>query len=720
MKHALRFTFVASLAVSLSACGATSHATPVSQTHADEARVEQSGALSLLTLERPMGETIALSLWVDAGTLDGPNASHALIAASIVTARTGLQMRVTPDATSFRQLCTRNELTACVDRFGDALATREVAEEEFAAARAEIRERRERSFAEPARASLGLAVESLLGYAMHPLGDAEDEITRETLSTFLRMHYGPNRALVIAVGAHEHDALREATSRIDGPHAETSRAEREEHAGVLHALEESHLEPSWTFAARGASESDAQAMANAWRGRAGDRAQVSLFPTRLGWVATLTLQGNDPALLSHAATWMRARAGTTRAPQDDDAWSLSHRHGEAWAARPDATTGRVAFAGVGAVDVSLSATLDALLAPHAPTLARTDHGVRVELDGGVLHIVDALGGERGAVEVRMEGAATDGPNVGASAIAMEALRSRCFAGAETSLDGAAIRVTVRDDAPALAERAAWIIDCVALARPAMEALDHAQRTRIAHAADDAERRAIVARMLSPQAPGWILPEGSHASLGDTTLEDVNERIQAWSGAFEVRLGWPTQLSDEDALTLAQRILPPRTARADALRAPPTSRPIEANEVRVHADLPAPEVILAVRVDGVDLRGSGAGACVPIQAWTRQHAISPTWQASGEARGWSWCAVALPTWPEGDAPSLDTESLREQMQEASAQTARTHDLMRADVAGAARALWEDGNGALAGPLEVSLRRAFVEPSPPPLRRRASHP
>ena len=720
MKQALRFSFVASLAASLSACGATSHATPVSPTHADEARVEQSGALRLLTLERPMGETIALSLWVDAGTLDGPNASHALMAASIVAARTGMQMRVTPDATSFRQLCTRNELTVCIDRFGDALATREVSEEEFEAASTEIRERRERSFAEPARASLGLAVESLLGHTMHPLGDAEDEITRETLSAFLRMHYGPNRALVIAVGAHEHDALREATSRVDGPHAETSRAEREERAGVLHALDESHLEPSWTFAARGASESDAQAMVNAWRARAGDRAQVSLFPTRLGWVATLTLPGNDLALLSHAATWMRARGGTTRAPQDDDAWSLSHRHGEGWAARPDAATWRVAFAGVGAVDVSLTTTLDGLLAPHAPTLARTDQGVRVELDGGVLHIVDALGGARGAVEVRMDGAATEGPNVGASAIAMEALRSRCFAGAETSLDGTAMRVTVRDEAAALAERAAWIIDCVALARPAMEALDHAQRTRIAHAADDAERRAVVARMLSPQAPGWILPEGSHASLGDTTLEDVNERIRAWSGAFEVRLGWPTQLSDEDALTLAQRILPPRSARADALREPPNSRPIEAAEIRVHADLPAPEVILALRVDGADSQGSGAGACVPILAWTRQHSVSPTWQASGEARGWSWCAIAVPTWPEGDAPSLDTESLRERMQEASADAARARDLTRADVVGAARALWEGANGALAGPLEASLRRAFVEPSPPPLRRRSSHP
>ena len=700
----------------LTACGAGTRATREGAT-STRTEVEQSGALSLLVLERPMGETVALSLWIDVGTMDAPNASHALIAGQVLSSRLDLEMRVTADATSFRQLCVRAELDTCLARFGEVLRAREVSEEEFAGALIAVRQRREHGLADTQRASLGLAVESLLGRAVRPLGDAADDVTREGVSRFLAAHYGPNRALIVVVGEGDREALREAAMRLDGPSAEATHAALEDGAATLHAFDESHLPPSWTFAARAESEREARAMADAWLARAGDEEGVSVFPTRLGWVATLSTSSNDPEALLRMATWMRARDFRAHTPVPSDAWALSHQHGDAWASRDDrARTLRVSFAGAGQVDPAIAERLDALLGTRTQAVARDANQVRVTVDGSVLSVVDELGGETASVELRFAGAASDGPTTGASAIALEALHARCFEDASAALEGGSLRVVVHAPVDALPERAALALDCVAAFAPSPDVLDQARRARIARATIDSERRAVVARLLSPEAPGWIVPEGARTSLSDVPNVDVEARLLAWRTTRDVVIGWPTQLEESEAQALALQVIPPRmgpaTPTLEALR----TRPVVAEETRMHAEIADAEIIVAVRVDGADQPGAGEGACASLDAWSHARSARPHWRARGEALGWSWCAMALRAWPEGAAPSVDARELHEAIDAARMRGLQARDLARADVAMAARAMTERMETASDSVLRATFRRAIVEPAPPPLRRR----
>lgn len=700
----------------LTACGAGARATRESAT-LTRAEVERSGALSLLVLERPLGETVALSLWMDVGTMDAPNASHALMAGQVLSSRLDLEMRVTADATSFRQLCARAELDACLARFGEVLRARAVSEEEFARGLVALRQRREHGLADARRASLGLAVESVLGHAVRPLGDAEDDVTREGISRFLAAHYGPNRALIVVVGEGDREEMREAAMRLDGPTAEATRAVLDDGGATLHALDESHLPPSWTFAARAESERDARAMADAWIARAGDEEGVAVFPTRLGWVATLSTTSNDPAAVLRMATWMRARDFHAPTPVPSDAWTLSNQHGDAWASRDDRLrTRRVSLAGAGQVDASIAERVDALLGTRTPALARDANQVRVTVDGSVLSVVDALGGETASVELRFAGAASDGPTTGASAIALEALRTRCFEDASVALDGGSLRVVVYAPADALPERAALALDCVAAFAPSPDALDQARRTRIARATIDSERRAVVARLLSPEAPGWIVPEGARTSLSDVPNVDVEARLLAWRTTRDVVIGWPTRVDESEARELALRVIPPRIDAASAVAEVPRTRPIAAEETRVHAEIADAEIIVAVRVDGADQPGAGEGACASLDAWSHARSARPHWRARGEALGWSWCAMALRAWPEGPAPSVDARELHEAMDAAFTRGLQASDLARADIAMAARVMTERAETASGSALTATFRRAIVEPAPPPLRRR----
>lgn len=710
----MRRLVLAATCLGLSACGAGARATRQAST---TTQVEQSGALSLLVLERPLGDTVALSLWIDVGTMDAPNASHALIAAQVLSSRLGLEIRVTSDATSFRQLCARDELDVCLARFGEVLRARAVSEQELAQALIAVRQRREHGLAESRRASLGLALEGVLGRAIHPLGDAEDDVTREGLSRFLAAHYGPDRALVIAVGEGDSDAMREATMRVDGPSAEATREGLEDGAATLHAFDESHLPPSWTFAARAETEREARAMADAWLARAGDEESVSVFPTRLGWVSTLSTSSNEPRALLCMATWMRARDLRVHTPVQSDAWTLSHQHGDAWAARDDRTrTLRVSFAGAGRVDASTAERVDALLAARTPSLARDANLLRVTVDGSALSVVDSLGGETASVELRFAGAASDGPTTGASAIALEALHARCFEDASVTLDGGSLRVLFHAPADALAERAALALDCVAAYAPSPHALDHARRSRIARATIDSERRAVVARLLSPEAPGWIVPEGARTSLSDVPSVDVEARLLAWQTTRDVVIGWPRQLEESEARALALQVIPPRVDPAMPTSEAPRTSPIAAAETRVHAEIADGEIMVAVRVDGADQPGSGEGACASLDAWSHANAARPHWRARGEALGWSWCAIALRAWPEGAAPSVNAQALREAMDAARVRGLQARDLSRADVAMAARVMAERTQTASDSTLNATFRRAIVEPAPPPLRRR----
>ena len=710
----MRRAVLASTCLWLGACGASAGmregATPT------RSQVEQSGALSLLPLERPLGDTVALSLWIDVGTMDAPNASHALVAAQILSSRLGLETRVTSDATSFQQLCTRAELDVCFARFGEILSARTTTEEEFSRASIQIRQRREHGLADSRRASLGLAVEGVLGRAVHPLGDAEDEITRASLAAFLAAHYGPNRALVVAVSEGYRDALRDASMGVSGPRAEATRAEFEDGATTLHAFDESHLPPSWSFAVRGETELDARAIATGWLARA-DAESVATFPTRLGWVTTLSASTNDAATLMHMATWMRARDGRASTSVQSDAWTLSRQHGDAWAARDVAGRARrVSFAGAGQVDVSIAERLDALLAPRTPTVSREANVLRVALDGSELSIVDSLGGDVASAELRFAGAAGDGPTTGASVIAVEAIRARCFGDASVELDGASLRVRVYARPDAIGERAALAIDCIAATAPSGEALDQGRRVRIANATSDSERRAVVARMLSPEAPGWILPEGSRTSLSDVPSAEIEARLLAWRATREVLIGWPSTVSDGDARALALQVLPPRIETPTPVTQASRTSPMPTDELRAHAELPDAEVILAVRVDGADQPGSGEGACSVVDAWSHADAMTPHWRARGEALGWSWCAIALHAAQEGAPPSVDSTRLDEAMRVAQARGFQARDLARADVALAARALAERHISTTEPGLRVSIRRAWVEPAPAPLRRR----
>lgn len=672
----------AAMALALAGCGGA-RATIASQS-SDDVTPERVGQRALLVLERPMDGLVAVTVWIDAGALDG--ASAALVTAELVAASThDLDATVLPDGTRFRRMCEAESLATCVLEIGGAVALRSFSEEALADALRAVSSRRERGSSSSRREAEALAASGALGIELAPLGDAETTASRADVSAFLEDHYGAERSLWIAVGDVHRERFEELLRGVPSTAARASRHARhvEDAASSVRAVE--HPDAGhWAIATRVATSDEATALANAWAARRSlaRGVEVSAFPTRAGWLAMVSFprrEDQDVARWAHVEPEPLARASA-----GETAWDIADRLGARWIAGEPRAEERTGIALVGR---------DAEAATRAMTLERPaspwDEAARIPIgDAADLSIVWAL-----------PGPAEDGASAfGATRIASEILAHRCAAEGRVWADGDGV-VIVRSDSPlrarALASR--WR-DCVALSEPTIGEIEAARRVLVARATLEDERLAAAARAIAPHAPGLVAPEASRQALSDVPADDVLARWRSWRDAG--RWGLAGAVDERGAP-------PPTTSIAR----------VEGAEVHVRAAVAQPELVIIEAIPGC---GEGAHGAALERAWAslaRALGLEITWSAAGASRQLAWGAVAV----RGDAGAVHAF-----------ESSDLDDDARATATREAEHHAREARAALASPVELARRgalgpaggrcdarpirgRAWLEPHPAGARR-----
>ncbi|MBN1655798.1 MAG: hypothetical protein JXA30_18680 [Deltaproteobacteria bacterium] len=165
-------------------------------------------AVPILFVDKPTPGLVQLSLWVDAGSRDAAPPQVATVAAWVAARRAGsdVQAYVLPDGIEFSLLCESREITRCLFRMSRALASRNPGEKEVQQARSKLEKARLAAESkDQGRAADRLAITALFGSgadAFFPLGqiEADEGVTKASVGDFLANHFGPSRALLVAVG----------------------------------------------------------------------------------------------------------------------------------------------------------------------------------------------------------------------------------------------------------------------------------------------------------------------------------------------------------------------------------------------------------------------------------------------------------------------------------------------------------------------------------------
>ncbi|GAB4211410.1 MAG: hypothetical protein OHK0013_33130 [Sandaracinaceae bacterium] len=597
----------------------------------------RAGEVSVLAIPRPLGDMVALSLWIDAGTLDGPHASTAVVAAEVATARArerraDLEVLVTPDGTWFRTLCARGGLADCIDTWSRVLGTRRVEPIEVERAARDLAERRTRAAVSAEREAEALAVGAALGLALQPLGDAEDPVETQAIEAFLEANYGVDRALVIAVGDVTTEALAELVSRaLNAPRAHRPRATRVVTEGPRVKHEESSDDrPTWSVALRVPGEADAAAVLEAWRRRVRWWPGLTLaaFPTREGWVTLATFRG-DASRAAAAARWLGAwRLGRSVTPSwgSEGAWDLAERAGLVWVSDP-------------AHEVTLRVGVGVVGAVSQDDLARVERALDARADGSM--VLRELEGAAGmAVVWRLEGPATEpAAMLGSTALAARLLRDRCAPEAGLVLEPEQAMLTLRGEAATVAEAVSRWRDCLLLDEPSTEDVDRARRAAMVRVGPDDARRVAAAELAFGAAPSLVAPEAARDGLGRLEANDVVARWRAWARAeFQlVAVGAPAQIAalrNHVALSSVD-VLPLRASGPEVPNGPsPPTRTIEG--------LAGRELLVVARLEGCGANEIAQEALAALLARGRLLGGASGWRGAGCATesGLGWAALTM--------------------------------------------------------------------------------
>jgi hypothetical protein len=691
--------------VAMVGCGAAP--TRPGATGAEPVRA-RAGDVSIVAIPRPLGDVVALSLWLDAGTLDGAHGSASLLAAEIAAlrareARPDLEVAVVPDGTWFRSLCPRSELAICLDAWGRVVGTRTPTDAELEAAAVDLAARRARALARPERTSEALAVGAALGLSVRPLGEAEDPIDREEVAGFLDAHYGADRALVIAVGEVETDDLAALVSQhLTGPRASARRASRTPAPGSTTRHEEhADGEPTWSFAVRTSSEAEATGVVSGWRQRAHGWAalRTSAFPTRAGWVALATLRGDA----ERAVTVARWRSPATSAARlvswPEDAWSLAERAGLAWTAEPAEARGR--RAGMGVVgDVSEE---------DAAAVARAlDEGPSASFVTRVVGGVDGL-----ALVWPLEGPAYEAPHaLGSTVLAATMLHERCAPEATLTVEPEQILLSWRGEVGRVLDAAAFGRDCLARGAPSDEDVDRARRAAMARAGVGDARREAAAALSFAATPGLVASSGSREALARLETSDVQARWRAWAA----RVGWSVVGASEalatvraSGLGLEVDALP----ALDAIAATTTPGTAGVAAVRRLQGLAGRELLLTVPLAGCDAQEIATEALAALALHARRAGAAPTWREAGcgPRSGAGWAAIALSGVPDdaraAELLALPSPSLAAALGRGAERADRRRALEGGDPLAIARALAR-GRPSDGPPRAMEPRAQWLEP------------
>lgn len=228
----IRLLFASHVLIALSGCGA---AIEKIEPPARKA-ITIEGVIPVLYVSRLTPGFVQISLWVDAGSRDASPPQVATVAAWIAAdrAHSDLQVYVVPDGIEFSTICRSLEIDKCITWLGSALNARNPTQSEMRKARMRLVESRLRALSQDrARSSDRLALKALLGTdadSLFPLGErkADDRVTKTAVGDFLKAHFGPARALLVAVGEVQTSDLREAVQAAfsNNSKAHADRAQR--------------------------------------------------------------------------------------------------------------------------------------------------------------------------------------------------------------------------------------------------------------------------------------------------------------------------------------------------------------------------------------------------------------------------------------------------------------------------------------------------------------
>lgn len=614
----MRGAVLLALALASIGCGGVS-ARPATARTSDRAVPEHVGGRALLVVQRPLDGHVAISVWFDAGSLDGPNASVALVAADVAASGLdGVTWHVAPDGTAFRRLCPIASLSSCAGELARRLATFDVSEADLAGAIERVSTRRARGLGSARREAETLAVGAALGIELTPLGDAEDVVTREGVARYVDDHYGTERSLWIAIGETDTRGLAPILAEMPQRRAARSRGERQgrEDAATSRAAE-GHAGTVWALARRVEDGDAARALASAWWARRGlaNELAASAFPTRAGWVALVSFAGDDDDGIDVARWRDVLPAASARQTAHDDVWAIADRAGTEW------TVGAVPR--VGARDAL------ALVGPDADRrLEASAAGARRGAPWREATRIAVPGSDAIAIAWLLPGPIDDGAAArGASNIAAEILARRCVA--RELIDVGADGVIVHDVGPetvVLASASTWA-DCVALTTPTATEIDAARRTLIAQTDAQREREAIAAQLIVPAQPGAISPRPSLRELSDVPASDVLERWMSWRDGGRWGLAGAVDAASGRATT------------------PPISIDRAEAPERIATSLDAMERLLTFAQAECGSAAHGAAIRAALSREALSASVSLVWSSGGASRGLAWGAASATGSPD---------------------------------------------------------------------------
>lgn len=693
------------------------------------------GDVELVVRERATDGRIATALFVRA-----PEESAALRAVAgwiLETRLPALTSRATPDGLVLLARGESGDQRAMLDVLAAALATRAVTAEELAHALERLRAHRAGRAHDDRALAQRLAIESLVGERLDPLGDPseDDAIDLAAIDAWLAASLGLERTLVVVVGATSEESAQAdvAAALAEAPHVAAAAAPSAWQAGAARVAGGEH---GFAAAATATPDLDEAARLAAWVPRLVPSARATAFPLRGRALVVASVAGDEDELAGLALALARARELDEEAPArasrsaEDETLAI----GDAWLAQ---TTGawdpRIALGLVrteGPDDDGAERDDASLEAPAIPSAPRTIDGASGELTlaSGLRVRAREVDGEEVAVVLAFgAGAALDPPREhGRTALLAAVLARSC----EPSADDAWIGpddfgVVLRAEQGHLERTLLRAVECVRHAREEIAHTEGVRASAIAALSEDDRRRAWAARVLAPGAPGRIAPRGSPAGIA--AASELEAALDDALDARRAAIGIVAPAPVAHLLDVGQALGASLTAGRAPLEVPAPAAPASEDAFVTDPELARPEAIVALRATGRSEAGAAAAATTLAQALAAQ-GLAVRARAGGVSGDESYAYVvvsgedaALDALPRTTALVLASAAVPASLADDAAELARTHALARADVGVLARALAtapppdDDATAVAHALLAARPRFVMARPTTSPVRR-----
>lgn len=655
--------------------------------------------LHVMVLPRPTPDVVRLSLWIDAGTRDATPPQLATVSAW-AAARAGgtdVNVRVLPDGTEFWVECGNSDIESAIVQLARAIATRDVDAATLTALHGRLTSERSRQELDgrhvAARAALVAAVGDDFANELLPFGTAANDadVTGSRITRFLSDHFGPNRALLVAVGDTHADSLDRAiaTDLAAVSRAQATRAARTiPPPSTTTAALVGRATVGWVAAAIVGKDHSSAAAALAgvtgqWSGRQVD---ARWLPMRGGTVGLLLAQTDDPLHEIRSAIDAIARNPADQSSAleavAEDLASVSERvgvrfcAGEAAEAPDDATIGigfGVALADgtrsgpedegraqqrVESTERELQTTIDRAM--RAPTFRGTvgATAANVVLDNGARIAVQQRASSTVAIAIRFLGGASEehstshGRTAVLSLLSAQACEGLGGGALITRLNaiGATLTPVLDPDSFGLhitAPAAHWRTSLELVTHCALRPLLHRRVLRDAQArmlstlsGDSGHANAaLVAERLAATHPGTIAPWGG----GGSALLDLDAVVRAHAQSAvgaRVALAIVGDVPVDLAVAEASRRLASMPAGVLPLTTTLDTSPANVGALPNDGEVPRAVLLYRIAAQGVDERAARGFVALLAEELALTASITLKWVDAGAWSHGAWAAVGL--------------------------------------------------------------------------------